>query len=205
MTIALSVVALVISIPLGLGGALLRTSRRESLRVVTGIYVEVFRNVPLLVIVYLVFYELPAFGLRVDSFTSGVIALALNSTAYLVEIFRGGLAAIPRGQYEAAQSLGMRTSQTLTRVVLPQLFRIAFPALGNQVVGVILGSALVSVVGVAELTNVALRAGSQTFRYFEVFVVVGAFYLLAVQLVNRLWVFAGRRWLAAPSTAGRSA
>jgi polar amino acid transport system permease protein len=169
-----------------------------------GAYVEVFRNVPLLVIVYLVFYELPAFGLRVDSFTSGVIALALNSTAYTVEIFRGGLAAIPQGQYEAAHSLAFRAPQTLRHIVLPQLMRISFPALGNQVVGVILGSALVSVVGVAELTNVALKVGSQTFRYFEVFIVVGAFYLVAVQLINRLWVFAGERWIAAPATTGRS-
>lgn len=194
LTLVISVLSLAISLPLGLGGALLRTSRRRSVRLAAATYVEAFRNVPLLVVVYVFFYELPSVGLSWDSMTSGVAALSVVSTAYVIEIFRGGLAAIPNGQYEASASLGMRPHQAFRYVVLPQLMRASFPALGNQVVGLVLGSSLVSVVGVAELTNVSYKVGSETFRYFEVFVVAGVLYFLAVQVINRLWVFAGRRW-----------
>ena len=166
---------------------------------------EVLRNVPLLVVVYLFFYGLPTVGLQLDSFTSGLAALAVNSTAYVIEIFRGGLAAIPKGQYEAANSLGMRPLQVLAHVVTPQLVRISFPALGNQVVGIILGSSLVSVVGIAELTSVSYRVGAITFRFFEVFVVAGVLYFTAVQMINRVWVFAGGRWIAAEAVSNRNA
>ncbi len=181
---------------------MIRTSRYRPLAVAAGAYVEVFRNVPLLVVIYVFFYGLPSLGLQLDSFMSGLAALSVNSTAYVIEIFRGGLAGIPKGQYEAAHSLGMRPHQVLAHVVMPQLFRISFPALGNQVVGLILGSSLVSVVGIAELTSISYKVGSITFRYFEVFVVAAIFYFLAVQVINRFWVFAGNRWLAgAPATS----
>jgi His/Glu/Gln/Arg/opine family amino acid ABC transporter permease subunit len=196
LTLELSVAALAISMPLGLGGALLRTSQSRVLRNSMAAYVQIFRNVPLLVVVYIVFYELPVLGIQIDSFMSGLLAITMNSTAYLIEIFRGGLAAIPRGQYDAANALGMRAHQIFLYVVLPQLVRVAFPALGNQVVGVILGSSLVMVVGVRELTLTSYIVGAETYRYFEVFVIAAIFYMVAVQLVNRFWIFAGRRWFS---------
>ena len=172
----------------------MRTSKYRLLRLVATVYVEVLRNIPLLLVVYICFYTIPQFGLNLDSFTSGLIALVLNSTAYTVEIFRGGLRAIPKGQYEAAYSLGMRPRQVFTFVTFPQLMRVSFPALGNQVAGVILGTSLVTVVGVAELTNVALTVGGATFRYFEAFVVAAVFYFVAVQTAHLVWVAIGRRW-----------
>lgn len=196
LTVGISLVSLAISLPLGLGGALLRTSHHRWLRIATAVYVEALRNVPLLVVVYVFFYELPGLGVRLDSVASGIAALSVNSTAYVIEIFRGGLAAIPKGQYEASASLGMRPAQAFRFVILPQLLRVSFPALGNQVVGLILGSSLVSVVGIPELTSVSYKVGAQTFRYFEVFVVAAVFYFVAVQLINRVWTIVGRRWTA---------
>jgi len=193
VTLEISVLAVICSLPIGLGLAFLRTSRHLALRIPAAIYVEVLRNVPLLVIIYILFYGLPGYGLTLGAFTSGIAALTLNGSAYLTEVFRGGLIAIPRGQFEAARSLGLPQRHVLGSVVIPQLFRITFPALGNQVVGLILGSALVSVIGINELTHVSYVIGSRTFRYFEVFVVAGVLYLVAVQVLNRLWEVAGRR------------
>jgi arginine/lysine/histidine transport system permease protein len=192
-TIEISVLALLLSLPLGLIGALLRTARARPARVVVGAYVEVLRNVPLLVTIYFFFYGLPGAGVHIGAFVSGLIAMTLNSSAYVTEIFRGGLAGIDKGQREAAHALGLRRTDTVRFVILPQLMRISYPALGNQVVGLILGSALVSVVGISELTHVSYVIGSQTFRYFEVFVVAGLLYLVAVQIVGRAWGLAGRR------------
>lgn len=193
LTIVISVLAVLCSLPIGLSLAFLRTSRHLALRIPAAIYVEVLRNVPLLVIVYIFFYGLPSYGVTLGAFTSGLIALTLNGSAYLTEVFRGGLKAIPKGQYEAARSLGLPHRHVLGSVVIPQLFKITFPALGNQVVGLILGSALVSVIGINELTHVSYVIGSKTFRYFEVFVVAGVMYVIAVQLINRMWELVGRR------------
>jgi polar amino acid transport system permease protein len=199
-TLELSAVAFIASLPLGLGGALARTSRHGILRLSVNGYVEVIRNVPLLVIIYIVFYGLSGLGLRLDSFTSGAIALIINGTAFVTEIFRGGLAAIPQGQYDAGYSLGMRPAEVLRHVVIPQLVRVTFPALGNQVVFVILGSTLVYVIGGLELMGVAYQVGSLTFRYFEVFALASILYVLAVQILLPAWNFVGGRWLAAAPT-----
>jgi polar amino acid transport system permease protein len=200
LTLLISFATVVISLPLGLGGALVRTSHFRVLRAVTGGYVQFLRNIPLLLVVYLLFYELPLAGIRVDAYVSGIAALSVVSIAYTIEIFRGGLAAIPVGQYEAANSLGLRPVQVFRYVVMPQLVRICFPALGNQVVSITLASSLVFVVGIQELTSVSYNVGSETFRYFESFVIAGAFYVAAVQVLNRVWVVAGRRWFASTDT-----
>ena len=105
---SLSLLAVLIGLPIGLGGALLRRDGSPLFRRITGAYVEFMRNTPLIVLLYLVFFGLPHTGLRVGGYTSALVALTLNCSAYMIEIFRGGLAAIPRGQYEAAISQGFR-------------------------------------------------------------------------------------------------
>lgn len=197
MTLELSFAAFAISLPLGMLGALVRTSRRRVLRVVAAAYVEAMRNVPLLVIIYVLFYGLPSAGIQMGAFTAGLVALVLNSNAYMIEIFRGGLKAIAKGQYEASESLGLRPRQYFRYVIFPQLIRTTFPALGNQAIGLVLGSSLISVIGVSELTYVSYKVGSMNFRYFEVFSVAALAYLLASQVIGRTWAFTGGRWLAA--------
>ncbi len=203
MTVKLSVLVLIISMPLGLGGALLRTSRFRVLALAATAYVEILRNIPIIIVLYVFFYNLASVGVQLDSFASALAALSVNSTAYVIEIFRGGLAAIPKGQYEAAHALGFRPFQVFGYVVLPQLVRVSFPSLGNQVVGVVLGSSLASVVGVFELTASSYYVGSITYRFFEVFVVAGTLYIIAVQIINRVWIFIGGRLVGGTATSPR--
>jgi polar amino acid transport system permease protein len=187
LTLEISVLALLISIPLGFCGALMRVSIHRTSRIIALTYVEVVRNVPLLVVLYLLFYAVPQYGVRLSAITAGVLALAINSTAFTIEIFRGALAAIVAGQHEAAASLGLRRHQALRLVVFPQVLRIAMPPLGNQVVSVVLGSSVAAIVGVPELTYQTLSIGSINFRYFELFVAATVLYIAAVQIINGAW------------------
>jgi His/Glu/Gln/Arg/opine family amino acid ABC transporter permease subunit len=203
-TLALSGATLAIALPLGLGGALLRTSQHKVLRRLVAGYVQAVRNVPLLLILFIVFFELPQVGLRFSPFVAGVVGLSINITAYVIEIFRGGLAAIPKGQYEAANSLALRPHQVFVYVVLPQLARISYPALGNQVVGTTLATSQCFFIGVAELTSVTNVVGSETFRYFEVFAVAGLLYIIAAHTINQVWIRAGRHWKIIGTQAHRA-
>lgn len=187
LTLEISAIALLISIPAGFIGALMRVSPNRPFRAIALAYVEAIRNIPLLVVLYVLFYAAPQWGLRLSAVTAGVAALAINSTAFTIEIFRGALAAIALGQYEAAASLGLRRSQALRLVVFPQVLRIALPPLGNQVVSVVLGSSVAAVVGVPELTYQTLSVGSINFRYFELFVVAAVLYIVAAQIIGGIW------------------
>jgi His/Glu/Gln/Arg/opine family amino acid ABC transporter permease subunit len=154
LTIAISVVAIVISIIVGAGVALLALSKRRGLRAVNRVYVEVFRSVPLLVLLLWVYYGLPVvLGLQFGVFTAGVIALALSDSAFEAEIFRAGIQSIERGQKEAGQALGLSSWYTMRFIIMPQALRRIMPALGNQFVYVLKMSSLVSVVGLQELTR----------------------------------------------------
>jgi polar amino acid transport system permease protein len=184
VTVWLSILAIVLSLFLGMGGALLRRSRTMPFRFLGAAYVEFMRNTPLLVLLYLVYFGLPQLGLRLSGFQAALIALTINSGAYMTEILRGGLMAVPRGQYEAAASQGMTGYQTFRHVVFPQVFRIIYPPLGNQFIQVVLGSSLASVVAVNDVASWMQTAGSATFRYIETFLVAGIVYVGLCQAIN---------------------
>jgi polar amino acid transport system permease protein len=201
-TLLLSVLTILLSSIMGLVGALGRTSANRWVRPLGTVYVEVMRNVPLVVLLYLVYFGLPEIGWRLDGFSSALLALTLNSGAYMTEIFRGGLLAIPRGQYEAAWSQGMTGLQVFRYVIFPQVFRIIYAPLGNQFIAVVLGSSLASVVAVPELTSWMGTTGSASFR-FETFVVVGLLYVLLCQLINVGRIITGRLLFGAIVGGGR--
>lgn len=186
-TLEISVLAILLSFPLGLVGALMRVADNRLARAIATAYVETVRNIPLLVVLYILFLVLPLYGIRINSLTAGVLGLAINSTAYTIEIVRSGFAAIPPGQYEAARSIGLHPLQVLGLVIVPQVFRIVLPTLGNQIVSVVLGSAQASIIGVGELTYQTQSIGSSTFRYFELFTIAALFYIVCVQLISLLW------------------
>jgi len=193
LTLEISALAILISFPCGLVGALMRISGSPLLRALGTGYVEVVRNIPLLVVLYVLFYALPVYGVPLNAFTAGVLGLSINSIAFTIEIFRGGFAAIPAGQHEAARALGLGPVQSLLLVIIPQVFRIVLPTLGNQVVSVVLGSAQASIIGVTELTYQTQSIGSATFRYFELFTMAALFYILCAQLIGAVWrLFTGR-------------
>lgn len=203
LTFAISAVSVAIELPLGLGGALLRTSRFPLARSLVAGYVQVLRNVPLLIVLFALFYVLPEFGVTLSPFTAGVLGLSLNGSAYAIEIFRGGLAGIATGQREVASSLGLRPHQVFSYVVFPQLLRISFPALGNQVVGTTLVSSQAFFIGVAELTTVSNNIGSITYAYFEIYLIAGVLYVAAAQVLNRAWTLLGRRLVGGDSGRGQ--
>ena len=193
LTVELSVLAILISFPLGLVGALMRLSRNRVSRGIATTYVETVRNIPLLVVLYVLYYALPTYGVPISAFAAGVLGLAINSTAFTIEIFRGGFAAIPPAQYEAARALGLRPLSIFLQVIFPQVFRVVLPTLGNQIVSVVLGSAQASIIGVGELTYETQSIGSKTFRYFELFGLAALFYIASVQLIAVFWrLFTGR-------------
>lgn len=202
VTLELSVLTILFSTLIGMVGAVFRTSEFKVLRVIGGIYVEVLRNIPLLVVIYLVYFGLAQVGLRVNNFNSALVALTLNAGSYMTEIFRGGLAAVGRGQFEAARSQGMTSVQVYRHVVFPQVFRIIFPPLGNLFIGIVIGSSLASVIGVNDLAQWMHMAGNESFRYMETFLVAGLLYVALCQTINAGRLLAGR-WLLRSAPRGR--
>jgi His/Glu/Gln/Arg/opine family amino acid ABC transporter permease subunit len=192
ITLWLSSLAIVLSITLGSFIAVLRRGRSQPLRALGAIYVEVMRNTPLLVILYVVYFAAPAIGIRLSSFTAALLGLTLNSAGYMAEILRAGLVAVARGQFEAAQSQGMSAWQVFRHVVFPQVFRTIYAPLGNQVIAVILASSLASAVAVEEVASWMQTVGSTSFRFFETFVVAALVYLVLCQTVNVTRILIGR-------------
>ncbi len=186
-TAALSAAVMAASITLGLPIALASFSRFRAVRVLNLIYVEVFRAIPVLVLVLWVFYGLPIVsGLRLDVFTTVFLALALCDAAFCAEIFRAGVQSIPAGQTEAAKALGLPALIRLWRVTLPQALRNVLPPLGNQFVQVLKMSSLASVVGYPELTRRANELIVTVFRPLEIYTALVLEYLVLVLSVSML-------------------
>jgi len=198
ITLWLSVLAILLSIALGTLIAVMRRSPHRPWRILGTIYVEIMRNTPLLVILYIVYFAAPQAGLRLSSFMAALLGLTLNSAGYMAEILRAGLIAVPSGQSEAAQSLGLRPLQVLRHVVFPQMFRAIYAPLGNQIIAVILASSLASAVAVEEVTSWMQTVGSTSFRFFETFAVAAVVYGVLCQTVNVARILIGRRLFAVP-------
>jgi His/Glu/Gln/Arg/opine family amino acid ABC transporter permease subunit len=193
-TLLLSLLAIVLSVAIGSVVALMRRSNSRILRFIAGLYVEVMRNTPLLVILYIVFFALPQLGLRMSPFNSALIGLTLNSAGYMAEIIRAGLIAVPYGQFEAAASQGFTRIALYRYIVMPQVFRTIYAPLGNQFIAVILASSLASAVAVEEVASWMQTVGSSSFRFFETFVIAAVVYLVLCQIVNLGRIAIGR-WL----------
>ncbi|MCX8068538.1 MAG: amino acid ABC transporter permease [Anaerolineae bacterium] len=189
-TIWVSVVSILIASVLALFGALGRLSRNPIAQGISSFYISVIRGTPLLIQIYLIYHGLPQLGqqlkalgypelarlLTLDAFQAGVLALSLNYGAYMTEIFRAGLQAVGHGQYEAAAALGMTRWQTLRHVILPQAVRIIIPDVGNQFIAMQKDSALVSVMGVWEITFRANRLARKDAKFVEMLLVAAALY-----------------------------
>jgi polar amino acid transport system permease protein len=150
------------------------------------------RNTPLLVILYVVYFAAPGIGLRLSSFQAALAGLSLNSTGYMAEILRAGLAAVPEGQFEASRTLGLSRWHTFRLVAFPQVLRTVYAPLGNQFIAVILASSLASAIAVDEVASWMETTGSTSFRFFETFLVAACVYLVLCQAVNLLRLGVGR-------------
>lgn len=182
VTLWITVVSLFFGIVAGLLLALLQESKRWPARAVAVGYLWLFRGTPALFQIIFVFNVLPQFGITLSNFWSGVVALSLNEGAYMAEIIRSGLQSVGRGQRTAARALAMKEWEVLRSVVLPQALRVIIPPTGNQFIGMLKLSALVSTVAVEDLLLVANQSASANFRYLEALSAAGLYYLLFTTL-----------------------
>ncbi len=179
LSLELAFVSILIGMLIGLGLALAHTGGGRLVRGIVASYVEVIRNVPLLLLIYLVFYGVPSVGgFMYDATTSFIITLAVYSGAYMVEVFRAGLAAVPRGLIDAGKAIGLTAWQRLICVRLPTMFRIVLPSLSNAYVSLFKDTSLASVIAVPELTYGAQWIKTNSFRVIEVWIVVTPMYLI---------------------------
>jgi His/Glu/Gln/Arg/opine family amino acid ABC transporter permease subunit len=186
-TLLISVVAIAISVVLGLAVGMAALAKPKPLRIFNRAYVETFRSVPLLVLLLWVYYGLPVVaGIQFGVFTAGVISLAVSDSAFEAEIFRAGIQAVPKGQWEAGRSMGLKNWQIMRLVVLPQAIRRILPALGNQFVYVLKMSSLISVVGYQELTRRANELTLVEYRPLEIYTLLVLEYLALIMVVSWL-------------------
>ncbi len=176
LTVVISAASIVLAIILALLGALGRLSDNPIANGVSSFYISLIRGTPLLVQIFIWYLGLPRLGIILQPLVAGILALGVNYGAYMTEIFRAGIQAIGKGQYEAAHALGMSRAQTFRRIVLPQAFRIVIPPIGNEFIAMMKDSSLVYVMGVWELTFRAQKIGRQNFRNMETFLIAAAFY-----------------------------
>jgi polar amino acid transport system permease protein len=198
VTIAMSIGALALAIVIGLVVALARLSRSRAARLVSRGYVDLIRGTPALLQIFFVYFGLPQLGFRIEPIPAGIIALGINSGAYMGEIFRAGIQSIDVGQAEAGRSLGMSHATTMRRIVLPQAVRRVIPPATGEATNVVKGTSLLSVIAITELTRVGQQVVGLTFRPIEAFLVVGLMYLVINSVISWLSTNLERR-LALPA------
>ena len=176
MTIRIVLGAITLGMPFGLVLALCQRSRFKLLRILAVSYIEIFRNTPFIIQVFIFFYVLPFYGLHLPAAYVGTVALAAFGSAYFAEVIRGGINAVAKGQLESARATGMSDWQAMRYVVLPQTLPIILPAMTNQTLSLVKESAVLSTITVGELTMAAVKVQGETFRPFEAFIMIAMMY-----------------------------
>jgi len=198
-TLHISILTLFFSFVMGTAGALCRMSRVRWLHGPATWYVEFIRNTPLLVQLFFIYFGLSQIDIQVPNYVAGLIGLVVNNSAYLTEIIRTGIQAVHKGQFEAGLSLGLSYPQLMRRVVFPQAFRVIYPPLCNQFVGIILWSSLVSTIAVEDLAMRGKQLASTTFRSFETYIVLTLIYVVMTLMVSGTLKLVGRRLFRRPA------
>ncbi len=197
-TIQLSAAAMAFGVVLAAVLSMIRTWRIAPVNWVIALFVEIIRNTPFLVQLYVVFFALPSLGIRLSPTVAAVSALSLNISAYATEIIRAGVESIPKGQVEAGRALGLRHGQVFSYVVFRPAMRAIYPALTSQFILLLLGSSVVSAISVQELTATANDIQSETFRTFEVYAIISGIYLLLSFMFQFVFDAIGRRVFSYP-------
>jgi histidine transport system permease protein len=214
MTIQLGILSLLVAVILGLIGASCKLSSLRVLRIPAQIYTTLIRGVPDLVLMLLIFYSLQTWltsltevmdwdYIEIDPFAAGVITLGFIYGAYFTETFRGAILSVPRGQVEAATAYGLSRSQRFRIVVFPQMMRFALPGIGNNWMVILKATALVSIIGLADLVKASQDAGKSTYELFYFLVVAALIYLLITSVSNIVLRWAERRYAAGSREAKR--
>jgi len=204
LALRITVLGFVLAFALAVIAALARDSGSRVLRFAGACYVEVIRNTPVLLQIFIVYFAFPTLGIRLSAVTAGIIALGVNVGAYLTEVVRAGFSSVERGQLEAAQVLGLSRLSVFTYIVAPQALRNVYPSLVNNLVQVLLGTSLLSTIAVPEITGVATVINARTLLFVQVFgIAVVAYLILSYGLSVAADVI--RRLLFRAPSAGRPA
>ncbi|GGE10684.1 amino acid ABC transporter permease [Rhizobium anhuiense] len=197
-TFLLAISGMILAIIIGIGGVVLRQSRFKPIRWLVIAFIEIIRNTPFLVQIFFIYFALPLAGVRLDPTPTAIIALGINGGAYAIEIIRGGVQSISKGQVEAGLALGLHKAQVFRLIVLKPALRAIFPSLTSQFVLLTLSTSIASAISAYELTSVSQRIESDSFRSFEVYFTVTAFYLVISWLMMRLFAFFSARYFSYP-------
>ncbi|MDP4096050.1 amino acid ABC transporter permease [Paenibacillus sp. P96] len=192
-TIKVSLIALVASFLLGALIAVFRIAPFKPLNWLGTIYVEIFRNIPLLITVYLFYLGLGPLGINLDGFKSGTIGLSIYTAAYIAEAIRAGIQTVPKGQMEAGRSSGLTYNQTMIHVILPQAIKIALPAMGNQFINLFKNSSILAVVAAADLMLMSDRINSETFLPVSVYAFTALLYLVVTLPLSFVMLYMEKR------------
>ena len=201
VTVALSLVGIVIGLPIGLGLALIRWANVPIAARIVALYVSVLRATPLVTLLLLLFFALPNIGVPMTPISAAILGLVMNTSAFNCEVWRSALMNFPKDQYEAAQSVGMRAGQRFRRIVLPQIVRVSLPGLVNEMSLLIKVTPVLAVVGVVDITRAAVRIGAQTYEPLPPFLVAIALYAPIVFALVSLQRWIERRQTAAEALA----
>ncbi len=175
-----TVLAAVLAVLIALAMGLMRLSGSMAIRGVATVYIEIFRGTSLLVQLYWIFFVLPLFGVTMEKYTAGFVAVGMNLGAYGAEVVRGAIQSVPKGQYEAALAINMSPSQRMRRIILPQALLIMLPPWGNLFIELLKGTALVALISVADLMFVAKQINGSTFLSIESFgIALVGYYIMA--------------------------
>jgi polar amino acid transport system permease protein len=177
LTVTLTFIVIILALIFAIPVALFRMSRNRLIRSVATFYVEVIRGTPLLLQLVYIYYVLPTMGINLNAFVAAILGLTLNYTAYMSEVYRSGIMAVPRNQWEAAATIGMTRARAFWRIILPQALRIVTPTLGNYFISLFKDTALASVVTVQELTFTGQIISARSYQYFTIYTVTGILYL----------------------------
>jgi His/Glu/Gln/Arg/opine family amino acid ABC transporter permease subunit len=201
VTVALSLVGILIGLPIGLGLALIRWANVPIAARIVALYVSVLRATPLVTLLLLLFFALPNIGVPMTPISAAILGLVMNTSAFNCEVWRSALINFPRDQYEAAQSVGMRAGLRFRRIVLPQIVRVSLPGLVNEMSLLIKVTPVLAVVGVVDITRAAVRIGAQTYEPLPPFLVAIALYAPIVFALVSLQRWIERRQIAAEALA----
>lgn len=199
ITIKISLLSIAIGMVIGLISCLMGLSKFKIFKAISTVYVWIIRGTPMIVQAFIVYYGIPIIiqsfnpNFIISEFLAGTITLSLNAGAYLSEIFRSGIQAVDKGQVEASRSLGIPSGKTMFRVVLPQAFKITIPSIVNQFIITIKDTSILSVISLAELCNQAKQYSASTYRFFEVYILVGLCYLAIISLLMILSKFVEKK------------
>ena len=194
LTLQMTILSLVLAVIVGMITCLFSISKVKPLNWISGIYLSLIRGTPLMVQAFFIYFGITgALGIRITSFSAAILVLCLNAGAYLSEIFRSGIAAVNKGQMEAARSLGLPYGVAMRKIILPQAIRIVIPSVLNQFIITLKDTSILSVIGCGELMRQGQQIVAWNFRSFETYAIIAAMYYVVVVVLTKVFQLVERR------------